>query len=137
MIRYFLALVACALLLVGCSKKDDPAMVVSDFILLIESGKIDEASRLLTKDNQLDYFDKFKHLGKDMMFIDYDYKGNDDVLDLKFEKDSKNCNDEICLVKLTTNYKLQNHSFQKDIILHKIDGEWKIYKYNFMPVVVK
>ena len=77
------------LFITGCSKKineEDPVDVVYNFILLCEEGKITEAEKLLTPKNNLDYMDKFKDKngGKDLFYIDYDYKGNDDVVELKF-----------------------------------------------------
>ena len=130
------------LFITGCSKKineEDPVDVVYNFILLCEEGKITEAEGLLTPKNNLDYMDKFKDKngGKDLFYIDYDYKGNDDVVELKFDYLKDQSSPTIAVVRLTSNYKKQNHIFEKNIVLHMIDAKWRIYDFLFMPVRVK
>lgn len=133
------SLILAALFISACSndnKSDDPTKVVMDFVLLCEAGKTQEAAKLLASKNNVDYFKKFESKGKDMLFIDYDYKGNDDVLEIQLSK--KNNSDEIAIVSMQTNYKIQKHKFSKDIILHKENGKWKIYEYpSLYPVRVK
>ncbi|GKH60302.1 hypothetical protein CE91St25_06380 [Campylobacter ureolyticus] len=130
------------LFITGCSKKineENPVDVVYNFILLCEEGKIAEAEKLLAPKNNLDYMDKFKEKnnGKDLFYIDYDYKGNDDVVELKFDYLKDQSSPTIAVVKLTSNYKKQNHIFEKNIVLHMIDTKWRIYDFLFMPVKVK
>lgn len=139
-INLFLSLLASMFLLasfIACSKKiQEPEEVVKEFVLLCEEGKMDEAQKLLASKNNVDYFKKFKHMGKDMLFIDYDYKNNDDILEITVNRINKN--DEIAIVSLNTNYKIQQHKFSKNIILHKENNEWKIYEYpSLYPVKVK
>lgn len=139
-INLFLSLLASIFLLasfIACSKKiQEPEEVVMSFIKLCEEGKVDEAQKLLASKNNVDYFKKFKERKKDMLFIDYDYKGNDDVLEINASKVNKS--DEIAIVLLETNYKIQQHKFSKNIILHKENNEWKIYEYpSLYPVKVK
>ncbi|ULO02131.1 MULTISPECIES: hypothetical protein [unclassified Campylobacter] len=131
------SLVTAALILSACgNEKKEPEMVVKDFVLLCEAGKMNEASKLLAKKNNVDYFKKFQDKGKDMIFIDYDYKGNDDTIEMSFTK--KNKSSEIAVVQVDTNYKIQQHKFSKDVILHNENGEWKIYEYpSLYPVKVK
>lgn len=85
--KTFLLLFLLTLFFTSCEKKqDDPISVVKEFILLCEDGKLDEAEKLLSPKNNVDYFRKFKDYKKDLIYIDYDYKGNDDIVELKFEK---------------------------------------------------
>ena len=133
-----ISLVGAALFFSACSndKTNDPEKVVEQFILLCEDGKMDDAYKLLAKKNNVDYFRKYRHLGKDMLFIDYTYKGNDDVLEINLKR--KNQDSDIAIVQMDTNYKIQQHKFSKDIILHKENNEWKIYEYPSMyPIKVK
>lgn len=138
----FSFLIVLVLAIGGCSKKvdmSDPAEVVKSFILLCEAGKVDEAKTLLTEKHNLDYMDKFenKNKGKDLFYIDYDYKGNDDTVELKFENLKDKSGPTIAFVKLTSNYKKQNHEFEKVVTLHMVNSEWKINDFLFMPVKVK
>ncbi|CZE47023.1 DUF4878 domain-containing protein [Campylobacter geochelonis] len=139
--KFIFSLVFIASVFYGCANKnlDNPADVVKEFILLCEKGDINKAQQLLEKNNNVDYFRKFKDLngGKDLFYIDYDYKGNDDTVELKFENLKDLSSASVAVVKLTSNYKKQQHSFEKNIVLHKINGEWKIYDFLFMPVKVK
>lgn len=134
-------LVACSILFFGCSEKidnTDPVDVVKNFILLTEAGKLDEAKTLLTEKHNLDYMDKFdKNNGKDLFYIDYDYKGNDDTIELKFDYLEDKSGPTIAFVKMTSNYKKQNHQFEKVITLHMINAQWKINDFLFMPVKVQ
>ncbi|MSN96668.1 DUF4878 domain-containing protein [Campylobacter sp. FMV-PI01] len=125
----------------ACSKKidsKDPVLVVENFILLCEKGQIDEAQKLLAKKHNLDYFKKYKdkNSGKDLFYIDYDYKKNDDVIELSYKFLKEESSPTIAVVKLNSNYKKQNAVFEKEIILHKENDEWKIYDFLFMPVKV-
>lgn len=131
------ALIFSALFLTACSsKKDDPVSVLQNFILLCEKGELDKAQKLITKRNNVDYFRTYRDMGKDLIFIDYDYKGNDNVVRIDYELLENLSSDDVAVVKMTTNYKKQNHTFDKNVVLHKIDGQWKIFEYLFMPVKV-
>lgn len=126
----------------GCGNKideKDPISVIQNFILLCESGNIDEAEKLLAPNNNVDYFRKYKNLngGKDMMYIDYDYKGNDDVIELSYEFLENLSSKDQAVVKLTSNYLEQNQKFDKVIVLKNIDNRWHIYEFLFMPVKVR
>lgn len=134
---YILILVAITFISCGKKNYNDPVEVVKDFILLCEEGKMDEAEKLLTKKNDVDYFRKFKNEGKNLIFINYDYEGNDDIVELKFELLKDKSNDKVAVVKKTSNYLKQKHSFEKEIILHKVNNEWKIFRFVFLPVIVK
>ncbi|WP_336609444.1 hypothetical protein [Campylobacter sp. RM9333] len=131
------SLIAAALILSACGNEaKEPEAVVKDFVLLCEAGKMNDAAKLLASKNNVDYFKKFQDKGKDMIFIDYDYKGNDDTIEMNFTK--KNKSSEIAVVQVDTNYKIQQHKFSKDVILHNENGEWKIYEYpSLYPVKVK
>jgi hypothetical protein len=135
-------LAASSLFLIGCDEKVDfsnPVSVVKSFILLCEDGRIDDAQKLLAPSNNVDYFKKFKNMngGKDLIYIDYDYKGNDEFVKLDFELLPSD-NSSTAYVKLTSTYLAQqNSTFEKEITLHKIDGNWKIYDYLLLPVKVK
>ncbi|WP_336608511.1 MULTISPECIES: hypothetical protein [unclassified Campylobacter] len=131
------SLIAAALILSACGNEaKEPEAVVKDFVLLCEAGKMSDAAKLLASKNNVDYFKKFQDKGKDMIFIDYDYKGNDDTIEMNFTK--KNKSSEIAVVQVDTNYKIQQHKFSKDVILHNENGEWKIYEYpSLYPVKVK
>lgn len=131
-------LIFLAFFITSCSKKvDEPIDIVKEFILLCEKGDLDEAKKLLTRKNNVDYFRTFKDYKKDLIYIDYDYKGNDDIVELKFEKIAEKSDENTTVVKMFSNYKKQNHKFDKEIILHKINNEWKIYEFIFLPVVVR
>lgn len=135
-----ISLFGAALFFSACSDdkiaKNSPEAVVRDFILLCEAGKMDDAQKLLASKNNVDYFKKYKAMGKDMIFIGHDYKGNDDVIEIEFLR--KNQNDEIAIVGVSANYKIQQHKFNKDVILHNENGAWKIYEYpSLYPVKVK
>jgi hypothetical protein len=138
----FGVLTAVFLLLTGCGEKVDfsnPISVLKSFILLCEEGKIDEAQKLLAPSNNVDYFKKFKNMngGKDLIYIDYDYKGNDEFVKLDFEL-LPSGNDSAVHVKLISTYPAyQNSTFEKEVVLHKINGNWKIYDYLLLPVKVK
>jgi hypothetical protein len=126
----------------GCSEINSPkapAEVVKNFILLCESGKTDEAEKLLAPKNNVDYFYKFKDMngGRDLIFIDYDYKSNDDTVALHFELLESMSSDEMAVIKMTSNYMKLNSKFEKNIVLYKIDGKWRIHDYLLMPVKVK
>jgi uncharacterized lipoprotein YehR (DUF1307 family) len=129
-------------LLTGCDEKVDfsnPISVLKSFILLCEKGKIDEAQKLLAPSNNVDYFKKFKNMngGKDLIYIDYDYKGDGEFVKLDFEL-LPSGNDSVAYVKMTSTYLAQqNGTFEKKVILHKINGDWKIYDYLLFPVKVK
>ncbi|MBT0881788.1 DUF4878 domain-containing protein [Campylobacter sp. RM9334] len=131
------SLIVAALILSACGNEaKEPEAVVKDFVLLCEAGKMSDAAKLLASKNNVDYFKKFQDKGKDMIFIDYDYKGNDDTIEMNFTK--KNKSSEIAIVQVDTNYKIQQHKFSKDVILHNENGEWKIYEYpSLYPVKVK
>ncbi|MDR0666886.1 MAG: hypothetical protein LBF71_05695 [Campylobacteraceae bacterium] len=135
-------LTAVLLFLTGCGEKTDfsnPVSVLKNFILLCEKGKIDEAQQLLAPSNNVDYFKKFREMngGKDLIYIDYDYNGNDEFVKLDFEL-LPSGNESAAYVKLTSTYLAQqNSTFEKEIVLHKIDGRWKIYDYLLLPVKVK
>ncbi|WP_267524612.1 hypothetical protein [Campylobacter sp. MG1] len=140
-INFILSLIATtfigAALLSACSdSKKTPVKVVEEFILLCEEGKMNEAQSLLANKNNVDYFKKFKDKGKDMIFIDYDYKGNDDIVEINFTQ--KNNDVDIAIVQVDINYKIQQHKFSKDVILNNENGTWKIYEYpSLYPVKVK
>lgn len=126
----------------GCADKideQDPVDVVKNFILLCEAGKLDKAKELVTEKNNLDYVDKFKdrNNGKDLFYIDYDYKGNDDVIELDFEYLEDTSGPTIAFVKMTSDYKKQNHKFEKVITLHMVNAKWRIHDFLFMPVKVQ
>lgn len=138
--KVLLALI-CVIFFVGCSKKineENPVDVVYNFILLCEKGKISEAQKLIAEKNNLDYMDKFKNLngGKDLFYIDYDYKGNDDTLELTFELLKDQSSPTIAVVKMNSNYKKQKHEFEKNVVLHMQNTKWKIYDFKFTPVKV-
>lgn len=136
--KTFLLLFLLTLFFTSCEKKqDDPISVVKEFILLCEDGKLDEAEKLLSPKNNVDYFRKFKDYKKDLIYIDYDYKGNDDIVELKFEKIAEKSDENTSTILMSSNYKKQNHKFNKEITLHKINNQWKIYEFIFLPVVVK
>jgi hypothetical protein len=138
----FGAIFVIAILFGGCADKgnsDNPIDILQYFILLCEDGKIEKAQSLLAAKNNVDYFRKFKDMnnGKDLIFIDYDYKGNDDTLRLDFELLKDMSNDTVAVVKMTSTYlKRQDNKFEKNIVLYKIDGKWKIHDYLLMPVKV-
>lgn len=128
--------------LAGCGKKideKDPVSILKNFVLLCEDGKIDEAQKLLAPKNDVDYFDKFKNLngGKDLIFIDYDYKGNDNVINIGYELLKNLSSADTAVIKMTTNYLKLNDKFEKIIVLNNIDGKWRIHDYVLMPVKVK
>lgn len=130
-----------SILSAGCAKKineDDPIDVIKNFILLCEAGDIKDAEKLLAPKNNVDYFDKYKNLngGKDLIYIGHDYKGNDDVIELKFELIKNLSSKKNAVVKMTSNYLKQHHSFEKVIMLTKVDGKWRIHDYELMPVKV-
>lgn len=141
--KYTYFLIAIALFFTACSKKDeipnDPVEVVKNFVLLCEAGKINEAKKLLAPKNNVDYIDKYgsKNNGKDFIYLDYDYKGNDDVLKLNYELMKNLSTNETAIVKQTSNYLIQHQTFEKAIMLKKIDGKWKITDWLLMPVKVK
>lgn len=128
---------ACAL--IGCSKIDekDPVSVLKSFILLCEAGEISQAEELLAPNNDVDYFRKYKDKGKDMMYINHDYKGNDDIIELTYELLENLSSNDTAVIKLTSNYIKQNQKFDKVVVLKNIDGKWKIKDFLFMPVKVK
>ncbi|PSM51881.1 hypothetical protein CBLAS_0589 [Campylobacter blaseri] len=126
----------------ACSPKIDetnPVEVVRGFILLCEDGKVEKAKELLTKNHNLLYLKKFEDMGngKDLFYIDYDYKGNDDIVELTFENLKEKSSPTLAVIKLTSNYKRQHHTFTKNVVLHKVKNKWKIHDFMFMPVKVK
>lgn len=136
--KILLMMTLLVLFITACSKKpDEPISIIKEFILLCEEGNLDGAKKLLAPKNNVDYFKKFKDYKKDLIYIDYDYKGNDDTVELKFEKIIEKSDENSTTIKMTSNYKKQNHTFDKEIILHKINNQWKIYEFIFLPVVVK
>ena len=141
MYKKIFSTLACVALLTGCSKKIDeesPIDVVYNFILLCEQGKVADAEKLLAEKHNLDYLDKFKDKngGKDLFYIDYDYKGNDDVLELTFEHVKEMSSPTIAVIKMTSDYKKQNHEFEKNVVLHMKNMKWKIHEFPFTPVKV-
>lgn len=141
-IRRILGAIFVLAFLWGCSPKineEDPIEVVKGFIVLCEDGKIEKAKKLLTKEHNLDYLKKFENMnnGKDLIYIDYDYKENDDVLELSFKNLTEKGSPTVAVVELTTEYKRQHHTFSKNIVLHKVAGKWRIHDFLFMPVKVK
>lgn len=140
MSKFIFCLCAC-LIFIGCARVDDsdPVSVVENFILYAEAGEMDKAEVLLAPKNDVDYFRKYRDLngGKDMFYIDYDYKGNDDTIELKFEILKNVSSVDTSVVKLTSTYFKQNHSFEKAVILNNIDGKWKIQDFLIMPVKVR
>lgn len=139
--KKFIFSMAVLLFVFGCSKPEtktqSPIDVVKSFILLCEEGKVDDAEKLLTQKNNVDYFRTFKSKGKDLLYINHDYKGNDDTIELNFEILDSMSSENVAVVKMVSNYKKQHHIFEKNIVLHKVDGYWKIFDFLISPVEVK
>ncbi|NLK67506.1 MAG: hypothetical protein GX282_08545 [Campylobacteraceae bacterium] len=132
----------CALLLAGCGSKineEDPIDVLYNFILLCEEGKLEDAEKLLAENHKIVNLRVFKREmdnPKDLLYIDYDYKGNDDVLELTFEHLKEMSSPTIAVVKMNSNYKKQRHQFEKNVVLHMENAKWRIYDFKFGPVRV-
>lgn len=108
-----------------------PIEVVKQFILFCEKGDIKSAKRLLAPNIKLS--------GdiKNLIYKNYDYKGDDDILNTHYELIKNISTNDIAFIKQTNNFLVRHKIYEKVIMLKKINKEWKIAKWVFIPLDVK